>query len=773
MSLRGIPYLACIAAACGGRAHHRAVPDAEPPDASVDAAPDAAPDAAVGCGNGRVEPGENCDDGVENSDVAPGACRSNCRFARCGDGVQDPRELCDDGNELDGDVCPRSCGECGDGVFSSGEFCLALPRRYEWECWLKEAAFGDVDGDSDVDIVAGCWDLTLRVILGDGTGQFEESQSFELERRVSAPLLGDIDGDGDLDVAADDVDAEVFWSNDGTGQFEAFDSIPLAATPQGGLMGDMDGDLDSDIVLSIESGLVVLTNDGVGGFSVGPETPLSRSESFAFADVDLDGDSDVVFPEHSGTEIVLLENDGAGGLTERSRVDGGFHPWQIVTDDLSSDGIADIAVVTEDGDLHVLTGDGESGFGDRVLVGTGLHPSDLDTGDVDGDGYRDIVGRTTSSVVLFLGSEDGFDRERYVVYRPDVFIAVETQDVDEDGRDDVLAAPFGGLVYLAWGSPTTHFEAARMIEAGGYSPPAIADLDGDGDLDLASTTDDDDIFLGWNTLGSFDIAELDVGLPVRVVLEGDFDGDADSDLLGVGSSVVVLRNEGGEFEVQTPISVDVESPTSGDVDSDGLWDLVAVEGGDVVVFLAEGEGELSSPGRYPIGDTAHQPLLADFDGDGDLDILASDDSPRVLLLEADGHGDFLPARPVLEGVSTTSARTGDFDVDGLVDLVTSFPEAAVRLGVGGGAFGEATIVSPRTDLGIPFVGDLDLDGDDDFGFGANEGHFFVNCGGLGFDEEAEVHFPMWETAAADLNADGAPDLVGAGAGGPIVIVSRP
>lgn len=62
------------------------------------------------CGNGIVDPAEECDDGAENSD-APGArCRLDCSTARCGDAIIDaPQESCDDGNLVGGDGCDRSC----------------------------------------------------------------------------------------------------------------------------------------------------------------------------------------------------------------------------------------------------------------------------------------------------------------------------------------------------------------------------------------------------------------------------------------------------------------------------------------------------------------------------------------------------------------------------------------------------------------------------------------------------------------------------------------
>src|SRR5262249_42599341 len=43
----------------------------------------------INCGNGTPEGAEECDEGAENSDTVPDACRTNCTRAGCGDGVID------------------------------------------------------------------------------------------------------------------------------------------------------------------------------------------------------------------------------------------------------------------------------------------------------------------------------------------------------------------------------------------------------------------------------------------------------------------------------------------------------------------------------------------------------------------------------------------------------------------------------------------------------------------------------------------------------------
>jgi len=64
---------------------------------------------SLSCGDGILDPGEDCDDGPLNSTSSSARCRPNCHFSRCGDGILDSTEVCDDGNRLAGDNCDRFC----------------------------------------------------------------------------------------------------------------------------------------------------------------------------------------------------------------------------------------------------------------------------------------------------------------------------------------------------------------------------------------------------------------------------------------------------------------------------------------------------------------------------------------------------------------------------------------------------------------------------------------------------------------------------------------
>lgn len=79
------------------------------------------------CGDGGIQGAEQCDNGESNSNLVPGACRTNCRRAFCGDGVLDPGEACDDGNADDSDGCTWKCAVsvCGNGIIEPPEECDA------------------------------------------------------------------------------------------------------------------------------------------------------------------------------------------------------------------------------------------------------------------------------------------------------------------------------------------------------------------------------------------------------------------------------------------------------------------------------------------------------------------------------------------------------------------------------------------------------------------------------------------------------------------------
>jgi cysteine-rich repeat protein len=139
------------------------------------------------CGDGLLHEGvEACDDG--NAEPGDG-CSAQCALPRCGDGVVDPEETCDDGNDSDDDGCTGLCAPptCGDGRFtpSMGEACDdgndldfdGCPSDcMSAECGdgvhegLEECDDGDGNGSGDFACTVDC----VENVCGDGYHFFQE-----------------------------------------------------------------------------------------------------------------------------------------------------------------------------------------------------------------------------------------------------------------------------------------------------------------------------------------------------------------------------------------------------------------------------------------------------------------------------------------------------------------------------------------------------------------------------------------------------------------------
>ncbi len=146
---------------------------------------------APSCGNSRLDPGEECDNGSDNSDFAPDACRTDCTQARCGDGTVDQDEQCD-GAALGGQNCASQ-------DFDFGELRCSATCRYETsECAANRCGDGVKfgaeqcdDGDNNSDFAPdACRTDCSRPVCGDGVMDSNEACDGSLPPGVSCTGLG-------------------------------------------------------------------------------------------------------------------------------------------------------------------------------------------------------------------------------------------------------------------------------------------------------------------------------------------------------------------------------------------------------------------------------------------------------------------------------------------------------------------------------------------------------------------------------------------------------
>ena len=225
--------------------------------------------------------------------------------------------------------------------------------------------------------------------------------------------------------------------------------------------------------------------------------------------------------------------------------------------------------------------------------------------------------------------------------------AVGAGDFDGDGDIDIVAATLGDTsdssLYWYQNDGAENFTQYTITTAGMTASVVrdldVADVDGDGDLDIVTVSQNDDRIAWWSNDGSGNFTQniessaLDRLRSVEVV---DFDGDGDVDIIaggdGTGDTIHYLENDGAEnftvWTVETAATAGlVSSLEAGDMDGDGDLDIVAaaLTSDAYLWFEHQGGGTFVTHTIDTAVDGAAYVSLADIDGDGDLDVATAGD----------------------------------------------------------------------------------------------------------------------------------------------------
>ncbi len=491
--------------------------------------------------------------------------------------------------------------------------------------------------------------------------------------------FGDLDGDGDFDLFMGSQGGGITYAENVVLAFGIDDASPAAHT----VSVARDANVSATFSAALDAATVTTTTFAVRGRQSGL---IAGALSVTGSTITFDPTQDFL-PGEAVTVTASSGIESAAGtnLTPYS--------WQF----------------------SVQSASGPGTFGGQSAIQTLVEPADLYSADLDGDGDVDVIvpstGNFSSSyaggyLAWYENDGSGGFVENVVNANHIGITSVHAADINGDGNIDIVAASARGSVRLAWyaGDGSGAFGPAQAVTSEGIDNAISVDVDGDGDLDLIGgerTPVNPKIWLlrnqGGGTFAPLELIASDVTSSLTGLASADLDGDGDMDLISTSSfddKVAWYENDGsGGYGAQQTISSSgvnsVDNPLAAyaaDMDGDGDVDVLVsssssggASGSGVLLYENDGAADLSFTGRR-IGSTASTPTsvyAADVDGDGDVDVLSASSGSGVVFHESDGAADpsFTPRSVTVPNTTASSVYPVDVDGDGDLDVfsASSFP----------------------------------------------------------------------------------------------------
>ncbi|MEZ4884986.1 MAG: FG-GAP-like repeat-containing protein [Chitinophagales bacterium] len=450
-------------------------------------------------------------------------------------------------------------------------------------------------------------------------------------------------------------------------------------------------------------------------------------------------------------------------------------------------------------------------FANHVISNRAIDPKDMDVADLDGDGDLDIVSASRSDGKIAWYRNDGNNQieAQFVLQSAlDYVEVVHAADMDQDGDIDLLSE-HSNKILLFTNKGNGKFEESKMVidDVGGPVSILTGDINQDGRIDIIVANGFLIKGIYWyeqledNTFGERKSISAESNILAKNIAIADIDGDGDLDLAApysIGNSTnqklsVFINNVNSFKEIE--ISSQTSSSELGEValghlNEDEVIDMVHYNTKDREIAWFEGEGEgnfgerqLIQTGFTP--NSIYQFCLADFNEDEIVDIclLGGDFSvPAINCLLNDGTGNFT-LHSSTPHLLVNDFLTADLNGDGAEDLLwCTTSDIAWKANNGEGNWLEENVIV--SELRDPFFAggmDVDKDGDLDIIGASSIGElvWYENIGDYTFGSSNLIHYESSVSnyprgaAVMDIDENGSEDVVIALQGGSPIIWYTP
>ncbi len=662
------------------------------------------------------------------------------------------------------------------------------------------AIIADINGDGSMDVVAANpGDDSITWYSGPSPWSTEGTISNpDFTSGVNDVVALDVDSDGRLDLVSANVDATFsgIFMHRNLDNGTTWNSSEIIDPGSCYVVRVADFDNDGVVEYVYSTATQVFYRDP----QVPPADYTGAASDLAVADINRDGTLDFVIADKTNDKLVFAYYNGLG-LTDRQIATLASEPTSVFTGDINRDGDVDICAAFGNNITWYANINSGSNFSAVTVTTSAGQPQKVRGADVDSDGDLDIVAALAEdNGVFWYENTDGdgtFGLPQLLTSDATNAACVAAGDLDGDGDIDVVSASPDDDKVAWYENKTIHGSALFETQspevtnnASGVNAVYAADIDGDGDQDILSSSEGDDK-IAWyeNTDGAGSFGSQQVistsADRARSVYAADIDGDGDLDVLSASYSDDKIAwyantNGAGTFGSEQVISTSADVAWcvhAADLDKDGDVDVISASTGDNKIAWYENTNGLGTFGAQQVISTsatnARSVYAADIDQDGDMDIVsASSGDDKIAWYEnTDGAGSFGSQQVISTTAdSAYSVVAADIDKDGDMDVISASTGddkiAWYENTDGAGTFGAPQNISLTADSAYAvYAADADADADGDvdvFSASSLDGKvaWYENQGGSWVSDNITMSGAAPMTIyAADLDGDGDIDVV--------------
>ncbi len=361
------------------------------------------------------------------------------------------------------------------------------------------------------------------------------------DKVISSPAIGDVNGDGVLDVVVGSSDAMVY-NIDGKAGRRHWSWRTDAAVISSPLLLDLTRDGLPDIVVGSDDGRVYALNGSGQKIWNAPEDAKTGAgnefqSSPAAADLTGDGVADIVVGNQNGQLFCFTGDRGWTHWRTGTIMKAGVFATPALVD-VNRDGVADALVGSLDSRFYCING--KNGWKMWDFATKGPIKASAAVGDLDGDGLPEVVLASSDGAVYALHAADGVELWRYESGSP-IESSPQLADLNKDGVPDVLVAMTNGKLTAINGKNGLRVWEFDMAGAKVISSPVVYDLNGDGVKDII-IADGNRIVHAVNGVTGWELANFTLnGGVVSTPALADVNGDGQLDvILGVEDNNLVV-----------------------------------------------------------------------------------------------------------------------------------------------------------------------------------------------------------------------------------------